>query len=43
MSEYKDLKNNTYTIIQSIVSEEERKTYTKEEILTELFKIFSSK
>ena len=43
MSEYKDLKNNTYTIIQSIVSEEERKIYTEEEILTELFKIFSSK
>ncbi len=43
MSEYKDLKNNTYTIIQIILSEEERKTYTKEEILTELFKIFSAK
>ena len=43
MSEYKDLKNNTYTIIQSILSVEERKIYTEEEILTELFKIFSSK
>lgn len=42
MTEYKDLKNNTYRVTQSI-RVEERKIYTEEEILTELFKIFSSK
>ena len=43
MSEYKDLKNNTYSVTQRVLSGEERKIYTEEEILTELFKIFSSK
>ena len=43
MSEYKDLKNNTYSITQRILSGEERKIYTEEEILMELFKIFSAK
>jgi hypothetical protein len=43
MTEYKDLKNNTYHVTQSILSVEERKIYTEEEILMELFKIFSDK
>ena len=43
MSEYKDIKNNTYTITQRVLSGEERKIYTEEEILTELWKIFSGK
>lgn len=43
MSEYKDLKNKTYLVTQRILSMEERKIYTEEEILTELFKIFTSK
>ena len=43
MSEYKDLKNNTYRVTQSVLSEEERKIYTEEEILMELWKIFSAK
>ena len=43
MSEYKDCKNNTYSVTQRVLSEEERKIYTEEEILTELWKIFSAK
>jgi len=43
MIEYKDLKNKTYLVTQRVLSEEERKIYTEEEILTALFKIFSSK
>ena len=41
MSEYKDIKNNTYTIIQRVLSGDERKIYTEDEILTELWRIFS--
>ena len=43
MSEYKDLKNNTYRVTQRVSSSEETKIYTEEEILTELWKIFSAK
>jgi hypothetical protein len=43
MSEYKDIKNNTYTVIQRVLSRDERKIYTEEEILTELWRIFSGK
>ena len=43
MSEYKDIKNNIYRVTQRILSGEERKVYTPEEILTELWKIFSAK
>ena len=43
MSEYKDIKNNTHRVTQRILSGEERKVYTQEEILTELFKIFTAK
>ena len=41
MSEYKDIKNNTYTVIQRVLSGDERKIYTEEEILTQLWRIFS--
>ena len=43
MSEYKDLKNNTYMVTQRVPGAEERKIYTEEEILAELWKIFSAK
>lgn len=43
MSEYKDCKNNTYIVTQRVLSGEEKKIYTEEEILTELWKIFSGK
>jgi hypothetical protein len=43
MSEYKDLKNNAYRVTQRVSSSEEKKIYTEEEILTELWKIFSAK
>ena len=43
MSEYNDIKNNTHAVIQRVLGEDERKVYTEEEILEELFKIFSGK
>ena len=43
MSEYKDLKNNTYIVTQRVLSGDERKIYTEEELLLELWKIFSAK
>ena len=42
MSEYKDVKNNIYTVTQRVLKDDERKIYTQEEILTELWKIFSA-
>ena len=42
MSEYKDVKNNIYTVTQRVLKDDERKIYTHEEILTELWKIFSA-
>ena len=36
MSEYKDLKNNTYSVTQRVLSGEERKIYTEEEIIQAL-------
>jgi hypothetical protein len=43
MSEYKDVKNNIYTVTQRVLKDDERKIYTQEEILTELWRIFSGK
>ena len=41
MTEYKDIKNNTYKILQRKASESGAKIYTEEEILEELYKIFA--
>ena len=43
MSEYKDIKNNIYTVTQRVLNGNERKIYTEEELLAELWKIFSAK
>ena len=41
MTEYKDIKNNTFKILQRTASEGGAKIYTEEEILEALYKIFA--
>jgi hypothetical protein len=44
MSEYKDIKNHTHAIIQRVMKAENKQdSFTKEEIVEALFKIFSGK
>jgi hypothetical protein len=44
MSEYKDIKNNTYAVIERVLNAENKQdSFTKEEIVEALFKIFSGK
>ena len=42
MTEYKDIKNNTYKLLQRINEADKEKVYTKEEILEALYKIFTA-
>jgi hypothetical protein len=45
MLEYKDIKNNTYNVIQTIrtPNSDEEREYIKENILNDLYNIFASK
>ena len=44
MSEYKDIKNHTHAIIQRVMKAENKQdSFTKEEIVEALFKIFLGK
>lgn len=43
MSEYKDIKNNTYKITHTILASVEDKEQTKKDIVEELYKIFTHK
>ena len=44
MSEYKDIKNNTHAVIQRVLKAENKQdSFTEEEIVEALFKIFSGK
>ena len=44
MTEYKDIKNNTYRLIQRKKETDSNETaYTEEEIIEALYKIFASK
>ena len=43
MSEYTDAKNNTYTIINTVLLTAEEKEQAENEIVEELHKIFSRK
>ena len=44
MSEYKDLKNKTHAVIQRVMGAENKQdSFTEEEILEQLIKIFSDK
>ena len=44
MSEYKDIKNNTHAVIERVLKAENKQdSFTEEEIVEALFKIFSGK
>lgn len=44
MSEYKDLKNKTHAVIQRVIGAENKQdSFTEEEIIEQLIKIFSDK
>lgn len=43
MSEYTDAKNNTYTITNTVLLTAEEKEQTENEIVEELYKIFTRK
>nr|QGT51068.1 hypothetical protein Firmicute1046_1440 [uncultured Firmicutes bacterium] len=41
MSEYKDLRNNTYKINQSVLLDDSQTEQRREEIIEELYRIFN--
>ena len=43
MTEYTDIRNNTYTVIHTTLPSSQDKEYIKSRIVEELFKIFAKK